>query len=293
MSEDKKRFYFIDQFRGWAVLFMVETHVVNAFLHHRPALLAGLQGARFLQRPDRAGLPVHRRLLVRHRGRAQVGRFPAPGQGLLETVPALPADPAGRLPAARAALFAALPFPYPEMEREKHLLGRRRAARHRRLAAADAAFHPALAAQRSVISFSWPPPAVAVSLLTPLLLSLPVEKILPWAFSGYLKRLPFSQFPLFPWMGFAFLGAAVSRLWQEARRRRGRSALLPPAFLSPALSLVAVFFIIALQPFVPVVLGSFNPAKPLFFFLKLGLVRDAALPAVAARSRRTGNGRSW
>ena len=32
MSEDKKRFAFIDQFRGWAVLFMVETHVVNAFL---------------------------------------------------------------------------------------------------------------------------------------------------------------------------------------------------------------------------------------------------------------------
>ena len=34
MSEDKKRFYFIDQFRGWAVVFMVETHVVNAFLHY-------------------------------------------------------------------------------------------------------------------------------------------------------------------------------------------------------------------------------------------------------------------
>ena len=32
MSDEKKRFCFIDQFRGWAVLFMVETHVVNAFL---------------------------------------------------------------------------------------------------------------------------------------------------------------------------------------------------------------------------------------------------------------------
>jgi len=33
MTADKKRYYFIDQFRGWAVLFMIETHVLNAFLN--------------------------------------------------------------------------------------------------------------------------------------------------------------------------------------------------------------------------------------------------------------------
>jgi uncharacterized membrane protein len=43
MAEEKKRFYFIDQFRGWAVVFMVETHVVNVdhvglhHEHHGPA----------------------------------------------------------------------------------------------------------------------------------------------------------------------------------------------------------------------------------------------------------------
>jgi len=113
--------------------------------------------------------------------------------------------------------------------------------------------------------------AATVSLLTPLLFSLPVEKYLPWAFSGYVKRLPFSQFPLFPWIGYAFLGAAVSWLWQESRKREGEERFFRMLFAAGA-SLVAVFLIIVLQPFTPVVLGTFHPAKPLFFFLKLGLV---------------------
>jgi uncharacterized membrane protein len=113
--------------------------------------------------------------------------------------------------------------------------------------------------------------AVAVSLLTPLLRWLPVEKYVPWAFAGYLKRLPYSQFPLFPWMGFAFMGAAVSRLWQEAKRDHGEARFFRRLSYA-GLVLVAIFFIIALQPIIPVAMGSFSPAKPLFFFLKLGLV---------------------
>ena len=112
---------------------------------------------------------------------------------------------------------------------------------------------------------------LAVSLLTPLLRSLPVEKVLPWAFSGYVKRLPFSQFPLFPWLGYAFLGAAVSRLWQDARRIQAEERFFRLLFTAGA-SLVAVFLVIVLQPFSRVVLGIFNPAWPLFFFLKLGIV---------------------
>jgi hypothetical protein len=113
--------------------------------------------------------------------------------------------------------------------------------------------------------------AVAVSLLTPLLRVLPVERILPWAFSGYLKRLPFSQFPLFPWMGFAFMGAVVSSLWQKAKHATNESRFFRRLFLA-GLFLLAIFLLIALQPFVPVAMGSFRPAKPLFFFLKMGIV---------------------
>jgi uncharacterized membrane protein len=112
---------------------------------------------------------------------------------------------------------------------------------------------------------------LAVSLLTPLLYWLPVERYLPQFLSGYVKRQMYSQFPIFPWMGFAFLGAAVSHLWQEAKRNQAEARFFRLLFYA-GLSLVAVSLAIMLQPLIPVAMGNFSPAKPLFFFLKLGLV---------------------
>ncbi|HSQ35620.1 MAG TPA: heparan-alpha-glucosaminide N-acetyltransferase domain-containing protein [Candidatus Binatia bacterium] len=270
MSAEKKRFYFIDQFRGWAVLFMVETHVVNAFL------LPGLRSSPAYRALDFFnGLIAPAFLFIAGFSFAIVaGRrwdgFLRPGKvfgkqflrclqilliGYLLHVPQFSLPLLLRtlkwseknifwgvdvLHAIALSLLLMLLFIPIWRRRERYFVF---------LTAAG----------------------LAVALLTPWLRSLPLEKALPWALSGYLKRLPFSQFPLFPWMGFAFLGAAASWFWQTSRRSGDEARFFKLLFIVGA-SLVAVFSVIVLQPFAHIVFGSFNPAKPLFFFLKLGLV---------------------
>jgi uncharacterized membrane protein len=270
MSEEKKRFYFIDQFRGWAVVFMVETHVVNAFLHYglrsSPAYKAldffnGLIAPSFLFIAGFSfGIVAERKWddflksgrvfwkqLLRCLQILMIGYLlHLPQFSLRRLYHSLkwghnhPFWGVDVLHAIAVSLLLLLLF-IPLWRRKKYYFNF--------LAGA----------------------AVAVSLLTPLLLRLPVERYVPWAFAGYLKRLPYSQFPLFPWMGFAFMGAAVSFLWQKARQA-GTEPRFFRHLLFAGLALVVIFLIVALQPLVPVTLGSFSPSKPWFFFLKLGLV---------------------
>jgi uncharacterized membrane protein len=270
MSEEKKRFHFIDQFRGWAVLFMVETHVLNAFLSSglRASLpykaldfFNGLVAPSFL---FIAGFSFGIVAVRRWDGFLRPGR--AFGRQLLRCLQILLVGYLLHVPRfSLRQLWACLRRGDPRLALGVDVLHaiavslllllllvplwRRRERYFAFLAAA----------------------AAVVSLLTPLLLSLPLERHLPYFLAGYLKRLPYSQFPLFPWMGYAWFGAAVSWLWQEARRLQGEERFFR-LLLYAGLSLVGVFFILAFQPFAPVMLGSFNPARPLFFFLKLGLV---------------------
>jgi uncharacterized membrane protein len=270
MNEAKTRFHFIDQFRGWAVLFMVETHLVNAFLRAslRPTLaykaldfFNGLVAPSFLfiagfsfgivagRKWDDFLHPgkVFRKQFLRclqillvgyllHVPRFSLHRLWHSLRWGDKRIP-LGVDVLHAIAISLLLMLLLVPL-------------WRRKERYFTFLAAGAA---------------------AVSLLTPWLLSLPVEKYVTWALAGYLKRLPYSQFPLFPWMGFAWFGAAVSWLWQEARRVQAEARFFRMLFAAGA-SLVAVFIIIAFKPFAPVALGSFSPARPLFFFLKLGLV---------------------
>jgi uncharacterized membrane protein len=270
MNADGKRFYFIDQFRGWAVLFMVETHVVNAFLSPglRPTLaykaldffngliapaflfIAGFSFAIVAERKWddflRLGRPFWKQfgrclqiLLIGyllHMPRFSLQRLWHALRWGDKRVP-LGVDVLHAIAVSLLLLLILVP------------LWRRKERYFAFLAAA----------------------AAAVALLTPWLLSLPVEKYVIWALAGYLKRLPYSQFPLFPWMAFAWFGAVVSRFWQISRQGGEEARFFKRLFTAGA-ALVAVFFIIVLQPFARITLGSFSPGKPLFFFLKLGIV---------------------
>ncbi len=270
MTADKKRFYFIDQFRGWAVVFMVETHVVNAFLHYGLRSSLAYKALDFFN-----GLIAPAFLFIAGFSFAIVAErkwddFLRPGKVFWK-----------QFLRCAQILLAGYLLHVPRFSLRNLLHTLKWGQRH--IFWGVDVLHaiaisllllllliPVLRRKERYFIFLAIAAAV-VSLLTPLLLSLPIEKALPWAFSGYLKRLPQSQFPLFPWMGYAFLGAAVSRLWQDSRRCRDEERFFRLLFYA-GLSLVAVFLAIALQPVAPVVMGSFNPAKPLFFFLKLGIV---------------------
>jgi uncharacterized membrane protein len=286
MNAEKKRFYFIDQFRGWAVLFMVETHVVNAFLHY------GLRGSLSYKALDFFnGLIAPAFVFIAGFSFAIVAErkwddFLRPGKVFWK-----------QFMRCLQILLVGYLLHVPRFSL-RHLFHTLKWSQRNIFWGVDV-LH-AIAVSLLLLLLFIPlwrrkeryyvflaVAAAAVSLLTPLLLSLPIEKALPWAFSGYLKRLPLSQFPLFPWMGYAFLGAAVSRLWQDARRNQSEERFFRLLFYA-GLSLVAVFLALALQPVVPVVMGSFNPARPLFFFLKLGLV-VMLLSLLWRRERKQGN----
>lgn len=270
MAEEKRRYHFIDQFRGWAVLFMVETHVVNAFLHYGLRASLAYRALDFFN-----GLIAPSFLFIAGFSFGLVAErkwddFLKPGRAFVKQL----------LRCLQILLVGyLLHMPQFSLHRLQHSLkwGGKHIFWGVDVLHAIAVslllmllFIPLWRRRERYFAFL-AASGLAVSLLTPLLRSLPVETYLPWALSGYLKRLPFSQFPLFPWMGYAFLGAAVCRLWQEAKRNDREERFFRLLFLA-GLSLVAAFLVIALQPLVPVAMGAFNPAKPLFFFLKLGLV---------------------
>jgi uncharacterized membrane protein len=270
MSEGKQRYHFIDQFRGWAVLFMVETHVLNAFL------LPGLRASIAYKAVDFFnGLIAPSFLFIAGFSFAIVaGRkwdeFLKPGRVF-----------ARQLLRCLQILLVGYLLHVPQFSLNRLRQSLRWGENHI-FWGADVLHAiavslllmlllvPLLRRRGRYFAFLAAAGAV-VPLLTPLLLSLPLERHLPWALAGYGKRILYSQFPLFPWAGFAFLGAAVSYQWQEARQRQDEARFFR-LLAWAGLSLVGVFLAIAFQPLAPVALGSFNPAKPLFFFLKLGLV---------------------
>ncbi len=270
MSEGKQRFFFIDQFRGWAVLFMVETHVVNASLHY------GLRSSLAYKTVDFFnGLIAPAFLFIAGFSFAIVAErkwddFLKPGMVFWkQCLRCLQILLVGYL--LHVPQFSLHRLHHSLKWGEKHIVWGADVLHAIAVSLLLMLLLIPLWRRRGRYFVFLAVAGMTVSLLTPLLLSLPIEKHLPWAFSGYFKRLPYSQFPLFPWMGFAFLGAAVSHLWQEARSSQAEARFFRLLFYA-GLSLVAVFLVIALQPFVPVAMGSFNPARPLFFFLKLGLV---------------------
>jgi uncharacterized membrane protein len=270
MTADKKRFFFIDQFRGWAVLFMVETHVFNAFLNTtlRSSLafkaldfINGLVAPAFLfiagfafaivavRKWDdylRLGRPFwqqFRRLLFVW----SVGYLlHVPGFSLPRLIATLRwhernvfwgVDVLHCIAVSLLLMLLLVPL----MRRQKRFF-----------------IFLALA-------------ALALALLTPLVYSLDIAAILPAALAGYIKRIPGSLFPIFPWLAYVWLGAFVSWLWQEARRNEWKKKYFRGVFIAGGL-LIAVFIAVALQPVFQVELHSFSPSRPHFFFLKLALI---------------------
>lgn len=270
MTAEKKRFYFIDQFRGWAVLFMIETHVLKAFLNTNlrssvsykaldfinglvaPAFLfiAGFAFAIVAVRKWDDYLRLGRPFWQQFRRYLFVGLvgylLHLPGFSLPHLVATLRWNERNvfwGVDVLQCIAFSLLLMLLlvPVLRRQKRFF-----------------IFLALA-------------ALALALLTPLVYSLDLQALLPAALVGYLKRVPGSQFPLFPWLAYVWLGAFFSWLWQEAKRNDWEKKYFRDVFIAGGLLLV-IFFVVVLQPLVQVELNSFSPSRPIFFFLKLTLI---------------------
>jgi uncharacterized membrane protein len=270
MGSDKKRFYFIDQFRGWAVLFMIETHVLNAFLNVnlRSRLsykafdfINGLVAPAFL---FIAGFAFTIVALRKWDDYLRLGR-PFWQQfrrylfvGLVGYLLHLPGFSLSRLLAglswSKANVFWGVDVLHCIAVSLLLML----------------LLVPLLRRQKLFFVFL-ALAALAVVLLTRLVYAIDIEALLPAALAGYIKRIPGSQFPLLPWLAYVWLGAFFSWLWHEAKGKEREKKYFRDISITGG-SLLVIFFILILQPLFKVELSSFSPSWPHFFFLKLALI---------------------
>jgi uncharacterized membrane protein len=270
MPADKKRYYFIDQFRGWAVLFMIETHVLNAFLNVslRPRLsykaldfINGLVAPAFL---FIAGFAFAIAALRKWDDYLRLGR-PFRQQlrrllfvwlvGYLLHVPGF----------SLRRLFAGLHW------NESNVFWGVDVLHCIAFSLLLMLLLVPLLRRKKLFFIFLALAALALVLLTPLVYSLDIAAFMPAALAGYIKRIPGSQFPLFPWLAYVWLGAFVSWLWQEARANDREKKYFRNVAVAGAL-LIAAFTAVVLQPLVQVELHSYSPSQPHFFFLKLALI---------------------
>jgi uncharacterized membrane protein len=270
MTAEKKRFYFIDQFRGWAVLLMIETHVLNAFLNVTlrsslsyktldfvnglvaPAFLfiAGFAFAIVALRKWDDYLRLGRPFWQQFRRYLFVGLV-----GYLLHLPGF----------SLSRLIATVRWNEPNIFWGVDVLHCISLSLLLMLLLV-----PLLRRQKRFFIFL-ALAALAVVLLTRRVYSLDIAALLPAALAGYIKRIPGSQFPLFPWLAYVWLGAFFSWLWQEAKGKEREKKYFRNILFAGGL-LLLIFFVIVLQPLFRVELSSFSPSLPLFFFLKLALI---------------------
>lgn len=270
MSAEKKRYYFIDQFRGWAVLFMIETHVLNAFLN------ANLRSSRSYKMLDFInGLVAPAFLFIAGFAFAIVAvrkwdDYLRLGKPFWQQF--------------RRLLFVwlvgyLLHVPAFSLSRLSTVLRWQKANVFWGVDVLHCiAFSlllmlllvPLLRRQKLFFVFV-ALAALALVMLTPMVYALDVAALLPAFLAGYVKRVPGSQFPLLPWLAYVWLGAFVSWLWQTARAEAREKKYFGDVLRAGGM-LIAAFFAVALQPWFRVELHSYSPSRPLFFFLKLALI---------------------
>ncbi|MGE5342255.1 MAG: heparan-alpha-glucosaminide N-acetyltransferase domain-containing protein [Candidatus Omnitrophota bacterium] len=261
---EKKRFAFIDQYRGWAVLFMIETHVLNAFLlpslfptrwYRAVSFTNGIVAPSFLFLAGFSFAIVALRkwqdlLALNSVFWKQLGRY------LLILLIAYTLHIPGN---SFHILFNQLKW------NENHLFWGVDILHCIAVSLILMLLSMLLIRHQKRLFIGFGILGTAIALSTPLVHSLPITSMVAAPFAGYFKRIYWSQFPLFPWMGFLLLGAATSFLWQQVRQTSGENAFFKYGALVSA-GMTASIFIITFRH------ADFNPIHPPFFFMKLGIV---------------------
>jgi len=128
--------------------------------------------------------------------------------------------------------------------------------------------------------------AAAIGFATPPVRGLEALAALPDPLEAYIRPLPaLTAFPLFPWAGFVFAGAAVGVILEKRRSPPSeRQANLQ--FAATGALLAAGAYAASFQPS-PYANSNFWTSAPSFFFLRLGILVAAVPLAFAWRNGRT------
>lgn len=113
--------------------------------------------------------------------------------------------------------------------------------------------------------------ALTMIFTSPLVYDTNVDAFLPLPLANYVSAYHHSQFPLFPWMGFVLCGSIVSQAVVWSREQRSERSvfrtLLSAGFLVLVFSTVSVLTSFSLYP-----VENYWRSSPAFFFIRLGIV---------------------
>lgn len=274
---ESRRVEFIDLLRGWAVIVMIETHVMNATL--RSDITAGgvFQYVKFLNGLVAPSFLFASGLAWAITARRKHAEYTTPGAGL-------------RRQCARLLMIAAVGYllHLPKFSLGK-LLYDTTGEEWRSFFMVDIlqciavsllAMQILLFVHKSERRMYSSLMGITVVMLwaTPLLWGFDFWSVMPWPVAAYLNGVHYSLFPLFPWSVFLFAGALFGYAYLRARDRAAAGSA--PGALTGMMRMVPVWAIalIAASVLLEPVLSGFYPVydywrySPGFVLIRIGLV---------------------
>ena len=271
MSSGTKRYLFIDQFRGWAVLVMIETHVFNSFLQ------VGLRGTVWFRVLDFInGLVAPAFLFIAgfsfgmvalNRWSDFLGWGPVFWKqlgrvlqiGLIGYCLRIPRFSLHHLLASvrwnqvhvfwKVDILHCIAFSLLAMLLLIRMLRR------------PAFYFPALAIL-----------GLTISLFTPICARTHVGSFIPVPLAMYVNQLNGSLFPVFPWTGFVFFGGTAAWMWRIAQENGTEGSFFKSIFLAGS-GIILLAAVSRLTFFGSLTINLFRRYSPGFFFLRLGLLQ--------------------
>ena len=268
-----KRIEFIDLLRGWAVIVMIETHVMNATLTQETMAGDVFQFLKFLNGLVAPSFLFASGLAYAVTARRKMSDYLSFGAPLFKQV--------GRL-IFILALGYALHLPKFNFTHLLHTAGER----------AWQVFFQADVLQCIAVSllimqvlllllknerrlyFTVAGLSLLIVVTSPYIWGIDFWHYLPIPIAEYFNGLHFSLFPLFPWSAFLFAGAVTGYFYLRAKdlaTEEGEPPMMK-RIAWVALGIVAISF--ALEPFAASIYPTYNYWRfsPSFFLLRLGLV---------------------
>ena len=110
---------------------------------------------------------------------------------------------------------------------------------------------------------------ILIVIVSPFVTRIEFTNYIPLFFATYFNKLNGSLFPLFPWLGFMFLGATACKYFLEARKKGGDKKYINRLTIIGIILLI-ISYLFPLD-FIAPKIRYINP-NPLFFFMRLGYV---------------------
>jgi uncharacterized membrane protein len=269
MEQQKRRYIYIDLLRGWAVLVMIEVHVVNAFLLpeiRQEGWFTVLNFINGLVAPAFLFVSGYSFVIVAQRKwNDYLNRTPVFWKQIGRIAQILAVGYALHLPVFSFTKLT-------QIGREEWSVFWKVDILH--------TIAVSLLTMVVLILFMGNQKKYFISVIvlacimvfgSPMIYDRNIDHLLPEQIADYFTAAHRSQFPLFPWMGFVLAGGITAQLWVWWKERIEEQKIFL-RFSIAAAALILLSVIIDVLPFSIYPEHNYWKANPGFFFIRLGIV---------------------